>query len=309
MHELSMREFKTLLILAFKHSCIHAFTMKLGAHLSITGGYHKAIESVVGKGGNALQIFSASPRFWNTLNTSQETISIFLETKKRLNVHPIYFHATYLINLADENAIGEKSKKNLIAELNLASKMDVKGSIVHTGSYKKGKTEGKYKKLIENITEILSKTPSNTFLILENAGNRKIGMQIEELGEIVKTIGDKRLKICLDTCHLHASNYDLSTLGKLDEFLEKFDSSIGLDALELFHINDSKDLFGSLRDRHENIGEGKVGKDVFKLLLNHPKLRDLPFIIETPGFDDQGPDKRNLEIVKSLTLLPTQYDP
>lgn len=275
--------------------------MTLGAHLSISGGYHKAIESVAEKGGNALQIFSASPRFWNTLNISPEAISIFLETKKRLNVHPVYFHATYLINLADENEIGEKSKKNLIVELNLASKLGIKGSIVHTGSYKEGRTEGKYKVLLTNIAEILANTPPDTFLILENAGCRKIGMQIEELGEIVKVIADKRLKICLDTCHLHASNYDLSTAEKLDQFLDKFDELVQLDKLELFHINDSRDLLGSLRDRHENIGEGNVGKEVFRLLLSHPKLKDLPFIIETPGFDGNGPDKRNLEILKNLS--------
>ena len=126
-------------------------------------------------------------------------------------------------------------------------------------------------------------------------------MQIEELGEIVKVIADKRLKICLDTCHLHASNYDLSTAEKLDQFLDKFDELVQLDKLELFHINDSRDLLGSLRDRHENIGEGNVGKEVFRLLLSHPKLKDLPFIIETPGFDGNGPDKRNLEILKNLS--------
>lgn len=274
--------------------------MYLGAHLSITGGYHKALESISEKGGNALQIFSASPRFWNSLAVSDEAISLFLETKKRLSIYPVYFHSTYLINLADENMIGEKSTKNLIAELNIASKLNIKGSIVHTGSYKEGKTENKYKKLLSNISTILENTASDTVLILENAGNRKIGMQMEELGEIIKIIADKRLKICLDTCHLHASNYNLSTEKKLEEFLEKFDQVIGLDQLELFHINDSKDLFGSLRDRHENIGEGSVGKEVFRLLLNHSRLRDLPFIIETPGFDGKGPDKKNLDILKSF---------
>lgn len=259
-------------------------------------------------GGNCLQIFSASPRIWQRKTPSEDVITLFLKTKKTLDVSPVYFHASYLINLADNSRIGNISKNNLIAELCLTAKLGVKGSIVHLGSFKNQLTvnrqqitnKGALNNLIRNIYEVLNATPKSTFFIIENAGNRKIGQTLEEIGAIIKTINNPRLKVCLDTCHLHAAGYDLKTPEKLSKFISQFDSLIGLDRLELFHINDSKDEFGSLRDRHENIGIGKVGLDTFKLLLNHPRLKNLPFIIETPGFDGTGPDKKNLDILKSL---------
>lgn len=294
--------------------------MKIGAHLSISGGYEKALQSVSDKGGNCLQIFSASPRGFNFAKPAVEQLDIFLKEKKRLTIDPIYFHASYLINLADSERTGDVSKKMLINELNLAPKMEVRGSIIHLGSFKLGKEKAeqttitdiiqsqdaedsagtKYEILISNIKEILAGIPRESLFIIENAGNRKIGQTLEEIGRIIKDVGDRRVKVCLDTCHAHAAGYDLTTEKTSAEFLEKFDSLIGLDRLELVHLNDSRDPFGSLRDRHENIGEGHVGIEVFKNLLNNPRTKPLSFIIETPGFDDKGPDKKNLDIVKSL---------
>ena len=129
---------------------------------------------------------------------------------------------------------------------------------------------------------------------------RKIGRSLDEIAEIIKDVPDPRVKVCLDTCHLHSAGYDLSTKKKLEEFLEMFDTTIGLDRLECIHMNDSRDEFGSLRDRHDNIGEGKVGKDVFALIVNHPKLKNLPFLLEVPGFDDSGPDRKNVDKVKGV---------
>lgn len=173
--------------------------------------------------------------------------------------------------------------------------MGVKGSIVHVGSFKKD--EPNYEVLEKNIREVLKNTPENTFLIVENAGNRKVGKTLEEIGIIARW--DKRIKVCLDTCHLHAAGYDLTDLGL---FLETFNAVVGLEKLELFHANDSKDEFGSLRDRHENIGVGKVGLEIFQKLLNNPLLKTMPFICEVPGFENLGPDKRNLDILKDLII-------
>lgn len=283
---------------------------KIGAHLSISGGYHNPLHKIKEIGGNCLQIFSASPRGWNNAQVDDETCKAFLEHKERLEIDRIYFHASYLVNLADGSSTGHLSKTNLINELNIAPRMNVKGSIIHVGSFKEKKDESplfnvsnnseKYQILLSNIRKVLEKIPENVFFIIENAGNRKIGQTLEEIGHIIQDINDPRLKVCLDTCHLHAAGYDLSTKEKFEDFLETFDSLIGLDRLEVIHLNDSRDPFGSLRDRHENLGEGHVGVEVFKNLLNHPKTRDLTFIIETPGFDDKGPDKQNVDILKSL---------
>ncbi|OGG20967.1 hypothetical protein A3D03_00020 [Candidatus Gottesmanbacteria bacterium RIFCSPHIGHO2_02_FULL_40_13] len=274
--------------------------MLLGAHLSISDGLDKALINIHKMGGNCLQIFSASPRIWQRKNPSENQISLFLKTKKELRISPIYFHASYLINLAGDSRIGDVSTNNLIAELGLAAKLGVKGSIIHLGSYKEEKTPAKTKTLLCNIKTILDNTPANTFFIIENAGNRKIGQSLEEIGAIITAVNNPRLKVCLDTCHLHAAGYDLRSLEKLNKFISLFDTLIGLNRLELFHVNDSKDEFASLRDRHDNIGEGKIGLESFRHLLNHPDLKQLPFIIETPGFDGQGPDRKNLDILKSL---------
>ncbi len=157
-----------------------------------------------------------------------------------------------------------------------------------------------YITLIKNIREIIQATPNNSFFIIENAGNKKIGQALEEISQIVKEINNPRLRLCLDTCHLFSAGYQFNNNKELDIFLEKLKQLDLLDKLELWHLNDSRDPFNSSRDRHENIGQGTIGLKEFKTLLNHKKTKNYPFIIETPGFDKQGPDKKNLDILKSL---------
>lgn len=276
----------------------------LGGHLSIAGGYEKALERASAIGANALQIFSGNPRsFSGPAVLSDSAVAEFKRRAAGLGISPVYFHAPYLINLASEEMTGELSEKLLIAELSTASRLGVRGSIVHLGSFKKASDEEKerqYKLLVKRIKTILASAKGGSVFIVENAGTRKIGRTIEEIAEIISTVNSQRLKVCLDTCHLHAAGYDLNGKEKLETFLKEFEEKIGLTRLECFHINDSRDPFGSLRDRHDNIGEGEVGKEVFKLLLNHPKLKHRPFLLEVPGFDDMGPDKKNLDILKSL---------
>lgn len=273
---------------------------KCGAHQSIAGGYDEAIKRIHNIGGNCLQIFSSSPRSWNFAKIDDYQASRFLKIKSELKIDPVYFHASYLVNLADEGKIGHSSKLSLISEMNLAPKLNIKGSIVHLGSYKDKKTDNKYQRLLSNIKEILEKTPKESIFIIENAGNRKIGQTLEEISQIVKDINSPRVRLCLDTCHLFSNGYKFNTTKELDDFLAKL-SKIEIDNLiELWHVNDSRDEFDSGHDRHANIGQGKMHIKEFKFLLNHPKTKNYPFIIETPGFDNKGPDKKNLDILKSL---------
>ncbi|PIV11161.1 hypothetical protein COS50_01630 [Candidatus Roizmanbacteria bacterium CG03_land_8_20_14_0_80_35_26] len=276
---------------------------RLGAHLSIAGGYSKAIERVSNIGGNCLQIFSSSPRGWTFAKIDEAEIKKFLPLKSKLSIDPIYFHASYLVNLADESRIGHLSKQSLIAEMSIAPLLQIKGSIVHLGSYKNQVSSIKYQVLIKNIKEILEKTPKKSFFIIENAGNRKIGQTLEEISQIIKDANDKRVRLCLDTCHLFSNGYRFSNNKELDLFLDKLDELDLLDRLEVWHVNDSRDSFNSGHDRHDNIGQGTIGLNEFKTLLNHPKTKNYPFIIETPGFNDEGPDKKNLDILKSLVKV------
>jgi len=295
-----------------KLSIIFIMNYKLGAHLSIAGGYSKAIERIVDIGGNCLQIFSSSPRSWNFAKVDETKIKKFLPLKSKLSIDPIYFHASYLVNLADGSRIGHLSKQSLIAEMSIAPLLQIKGSIVHLGSFKNFQfspdligiqSNLKYKTLIKNIKEILEKTPKESLFIIENAGNRKIGQTLEEISQIIKDVNDKRVRLCLDTCHLFSNGYRFSIDKELDLFLEKLDELDLLDKLEVWHVNDSRDPFNSGHDRHDNIGQGTIGLDEFKTLLNHSKTKNYPFIIETPGFNDEGPDKKNLDILKSLIIV------
>ncbi len=272
--------------------------MRLGAHFSSAGGYQKLFEKARAIGANALQLFSTSPRAWRSTDVSDSVAEGFKNLQKEFDVAPVYFHASYLVNLADGGLVGEKSKESLIHELRHAGRMGVKGSIIHLGSFK-GK-EPEYDTLFANIHHILTETPKNTLFIIENSGNRKIGLTLDEIGKIVNHIRHERVRVCLDTCHLFSAGYDITDTKKLAIFLKNFDEKVGLDRLEVWHLNDSRDPFSSYRDRHENIGAGTLGKDTFRALLNHPQMRGLPMIIETPGFDGQGPDKENLDILKSF---------
>lgn len=278
--------------------------LKLGAHTSAAGGYHKSVERTADIGGNIMQLFSSSPRTWASANPSDDDIQTFLDTRQKRGIGDAYFHACYLINLADRGVTGEKSVKSLIDELNIAKKVNVIGSVVHTGTYKtddeKPEDEEHYEHLISQIQEVLDNSPKETLLLLENAGNRKIGKDIDQLARIIKDVDDDRVRVCLDTCHLHAAGYDISTEEKFEDFFSRFDEMIGLDKLELIHVNDSRDELGALRDRHANIGEGKIADGTFELLLNRPETRDKPFIIETPGFGGGGPDEENMNILKDM---------
>ncbi len=285
--------------------------MYFGAHVSTAGGLYKAPERVSKIGGNCLQIFSTSPRGWKPAEVSEEQAEKFLRSRAELGVDPVYFHAAYLINLAGAPETQDKSVRSLVAELKTARQLEVKGSIIHLGSFlkdAKGREADRHKRefgeeydtLLNNIRTILHETPPETLFIIENMGMRKVGLTLEEIAFLVKELNDDRVRVCLDTCHLHAAGYDLAGSDKVKKFLDRFDQLIGLDRLEVWHLNDSRDEFGSLRDRHENLGEGQIPEAVFTSLLNSDLINDRPFLLETPGFDGGGPDQVNMDILKSL---------
>ncbi|HDY73175.1 MAG TPA: deoxyribonuclease IV [Candidatus Jorgensenbacteria bacterium] len=277
----------------------------IGAHASITGGYITALKHITRIGGSCLQMFSTSPRSWRLAEISDDEVEEFTTLRQDLAIDPVYFHASYLINLADDGRIGNASKRSLVHELHIAERLGVRGSVVHLGSFKDKhdipiQEYSRYDVLLANIREVLEKTPKTTMLIIENAGVRKIGKNLEEFEALMGDLANDRVRVCLDTCHLHATGYRIDTKKNLDVFLKLFDERIGLDKLELWHANDSRDPFESFRDRHDNIGEGEIGLETFRYLLNDARVSALPFVIETPGFDGMGPDKKNVDILKAL---------
>ena len=270
----------------------------IGAHVSIGNGFESAAKRAHAIGASAIQMFAKSPHQWGSVKEDDGDIETFKKLCNEYHVAARYFHASYLLNLADGGRIGKASATTLVRELSLAPKLGVKGSVVHIGSWKGSLPD--YDCLADAIRDILGRTPEESLFIMENSGMRKIGVTLEDIAELVKRVKAPRFKVCLDTCHLFTAGYDIRTKEKLDAFLKDFDKKVGVERLELWHVNDSRDPFGSFRDRHENLGEGMIGLDAFRTLVNHPRAKRYPFILEVPGFDGEGPDKKNVEILKGL---------
>lgn len=277
--------------------------MKIGAHVSISGGILNAIKQAVNIGANTIQIFASAPKNWYPPKISDHDAAEFIKDTKANNISPTFIHAIYLINLASDNPdLVEKSKKSLIDALNISTKIKSDGVIFHIGS-NQAKTYEQTKLIVaEHINEILDDSdPSSTLLIETNAGQGNcIGCTFEQIADIISKINNKkRIGVCLDTAHIYESGYDLKSDPQ--KIISDFDDIIGLNYLRAIHCNDSKTNFNSHADRHENIGVGQLGVETFKKLLNMPELSHIPFILEVPGFKNEGPDKQNIDILKELS--------
>ena len=278
--------------------------IKIGAHVSASGGLYKAIENAQKIGADCFQIFGASPRQWMAKQPSTDDILKYKTLLKKSGLGPVFLHSAYLVNLASPSAENrQKSIKSLIDHLVIADQIGAVGLVFHVGSGKGMPTKKSIGYITKGIKEVLKKVPGKTKLILENdaGGGGRVG-GLEEIGEIIKQTKTPRVKVCLDTAHaLEANLIDDYTPDKTKKFLSDFDQKIGLKNLIVLHINDSKTPAGSNHDRHANIGEGYIGKSGFKNLSLNTHLRQIPWILEVPGFDNLGPDKKNIDLLRRIT--------
>lgn len=273
---------------------------RFGAHLSIVGGLDKAVENIIKMGGNCLQIFSSSPKSWSMPPFAGERVTA---------VRPIFIHAKYLINLAsDRQDLLAKSIASLKYDLQVANLIGAVGVIVHLGSHQGRGFEAVKAGLISSINSILQATQGPSQLIIENSAGQqgKLCSQLGEIKSIFGSVSSPRLAWCLDTCHAYNAGYSLgkaseNTLMQKDIVTEATRLDL-VGRLVCLHVNDSRDDFASGHDRHANLGEGKMGLKLLAEYVNHPELKHLPLIIETPGFDKTGPDAKNLDILKSLCV-------
>lgn len=275
----------------------------LGAHVSIAGGLPNAIENAVKIGAECIQIFSSSPGQWNGPSHNPELINKFIEQKKLYQIDPVFIHAKYLINLVSLNPrLVERSTRSLVADLRFADEIGASGVIVHLGSHQERGYERVKELLVDHVQQVIEKTPRQTRLIIENSAGqkRKLSSSIDEIADVFRAVNSKQLALCLDTCHLFAAGYDVRDKEVVDSLVHKLRASRLLERLVVIHVNDAKDSLGSHRDRHENLGEGQIGLDGLKTFVTHGAFRSLPKIIETPGFDDKGPDEYNVDILRSL---------
>lgn len=267
---------------------------KIGAHLSTAGGVDKAVERAHALGANALQVFSGSPRMWRRTPLANIDAQKIWSNQEKYLVKPIFTHALYLVNLASNNQeLVEKSIQALIHDLNFDAYIKGAGVVVHLGSHQGRGFAAVKNELVKRIKVILANTPSNSTFIIENSAgqNGKIASDLTEIKWLVEQLKSKRVKWCFDTCHGFAAGKKLVGVDSVINEIEQFSL---LESLACLHVNDSRDPFGSGRDRHANIGEGELGLETLKEFLSDQRLAKIPIITEVPGADGNGPDKENI---------------
>jgi deoxyribonuclease-4 len=258
----------------------------LGCHVSAAGGLHKSIENADVLGVNTIQIHACPPQQWNRSPFPEGVEERFLEAKKKSVVERVFFHAIYLINLANPDPDKfELSVNSLTYALNLMGRISGDGVIVHVGSNKdQPDAEEGLKRAAFGVNSVLENSPDNSMLLLEvAAGSGKvIGDRFEDLAYIYELVENKdRVGFALDTQHMWASGYDLRE--DLDGVVKQIQKNFGFRKVKAIHLNDSKTELGSRKDRHENLGAGLIGKKALKAFVNHKSFKRIPFILETPA--------------------------
>ncbi|HOU28654.1 MAG TPA: deoxyribonuclease IV [Thermoleophilia bacterium] len=279
--------------------------MYFGAHVKSSGGVWHAIENGVEIGAEAVQFFAGSPRTWAPTLYKEKDAARFREARAGSPIRFVVIHTIYLINLAsDRPDFYEKSIRSLSGALAAADQLGADAIVTHIGSHQGSGFAVGLERVRRGLLSALAESEGSPVrLLLENTAGAggTMGVDFRELGQIIDAAGgDPRLGICLDTAHIFESGADLRTREGVDLVLRELDEHCGRDRLVMLHLNDSKTPLGSNRDRHENIGDGDLGEEAFRLLVNEPAFEDLPGILEVPGLDGSGPDRENLARLRAL---------
>ena len=280
--------------------------MYLGAHMSVSGGLHKAIERIKNVNGTALQIFSRNQRQWQATPITDEEASLFGHAWQQWGDFPIAIHTSYLINLASPKEESQKkSIQALAAEIVRSEKLQVHHIVMHPGSHGGDGQEVGIRRVAKNIDlafEQADSAPGPMILLETTAGQGTgIGSRFEELAAIFDACKyPERLGICLDTCHIFAAGYDIRTPETFAATFRAFEQLIGLSRLHFIHLNDSKKLFASKVDRHEHIGKGEIGLEAFRLLMNDRRFAAIPKTLETPKGKKLQEDRENMALLLAL---------
>jgi deoxyribonuclease-4 len=273
----------------------------LGAHCS--GGVKRALDRAVEIGADAVQLFVQSPRAWRFPDHDPADLARFAERRDETGIGAVLVHAIYLVNLASPNEdLYGKSVAVMRQTMDAACAIEADGVVFHVGSHQGAGFEVGLDRAVPALEQVVERCSDTTWLLLENSAGAggTIGRSIDELAGIFDRLGrHPRLGICLDSCHLWVSGYDVTDRGELDRVLEEVDAKVGLDRLRALHVNDARDPLGSNRDRHANIGDGLLGKKL-AVFLGHPSLQGLPALLEVPGKDGHGPDADQVRKLKKL---------
>jgi deoxyribonuclease-4 len=292
--------------------------MKIGAHMSVAGGVSKAIDRAVVHGCEALQIFAKNANRWVSAPLDPSDVRTFRRRLDETGISPAVSHGSYLINLATTSpALHAQSLAAFMDELDRADALGLLGVVLHPGTCTSGTEEDALRRIAASIRDAFSARPRRkTMVLLEHTAGqgRTVGHRFEHLAAILEHLdGSPRVGVCLDTCHLVASGYDIVSDAGYRETFDAFDRVVGLDHLRIFHGNDSKRPCGSRVDRHEHIGAGCLGLEPFRRLLHDPRFASLAMLIETEKMPSTGPaarvvadplDVRNLDTLRRLRDQP-----
>jgi deoxyribonuclease IV len=282
--------------------------VQLGAHVSSSGGIQTAIDRIESFGGDCVQIFTQSPRTWRPTNHDPANFERFKERRAEAGIGGVVCHALYLINLASpDDALYDKSVAALENTVDVGCAIEADAVVFHVGSHLGSGFETALERVVPALATALERCSETTWLCMENCAGTggTIGRSLEELAALYDALDHHpRLGVCLDSCHLFASGYDVTDPAGMDNVVKELDRLIGLDRLRCLHVNDSKAPLGSNRDRHDNIGDGLMGEKL-GVFLAHSKLQDLPALLEVPGAG-HGPDAKQVHKLKKLYARATK---
>ena len=277
--------------------------MPLGAHVSTAGGLSTSVGRARALGAECMQIFLCAPQRWQEPKHTDEQVSEFGRLVTESRIGPNFAHATYLINLATvDPQLRQRSIDNLVACAKWAERIGLAGIVVHVGSGRGQPVEEAELQVTTALERVLERSTSCPIVLENSAGSGEyLGSRFAQIGDLLKRLDrDSQLGLCLDTAHTFASGYDLRQDDGIQQAIDEIDQHLGMERLKVILANDSKVGLGSAVDRHENLGHGLLGEAAFERMLGHAALKDLPSVLEVPGYDDKGPDLQNLLDLKRL---------
>ena len=277
--------------------------MLIGAHVSPAGGPANAITRGVERGCDAIQIFNQNPRAWKPTIYSDEQVAAFHEAMDKSRVDALLIHAVYLLNAATtDKEMRRKTRTSLIASLQAGDALGAHAVVLHPGSALAGKVAPAIKRAGKLIAEALGESEHCPLHLENTAGTGgTLGRSFQELADLLDAAGpSKRLGLCLDSCHMFASGYDVRTEERLAEAIDECEKVVGRDRIGSLHLNDSQTPLGSNRDRHADVGEGELGRRGCAVFLSEPRFEGLPCVLETPGPDGHGPTREQITLTRRL---------
>ena len=277
--------------------------MRFGFHISIAGGFSKIVERANARGCETIQFFSRNPRGWKYAPLDQQEVEKFRSSVQSSTLFPIFLHMPYLPNIASfKSKFYKRSIQSIVTDLQRAEQLGAQYLIIHIGHRMESSEDEAIEAVSRGINQAFERARNSVVLLLEMTAGQgtEIGYTFEQIKRIIDGVHEQEgVGVCFDTAHSFEAGNDLSQKDGIESTLRSFDQTIGLKRLHLLHLNDSKTPLGSKKDRHWHIGEGYIGVEGFRYLINHPLLKHLPGIMETPR-KDTVEDLKNMEVIRSL---------